>query len=62
MTIQQFTEGSFDEQKANRHEVRQVLRILRLSPEGWAEARRKRAQECTGRATARELPERTVRP
>lgn len=64
MTIQQFTEGSFDEQKVNRHEVRQVLRgVCQLTPEEWAEARRKRAQEhAKGKVTPRELSERTVQP
>ena len=44
MTIQQFANQEFDEQKVNRHEVRQVLRSVRqLSPEDWVEARRQRA-------------------
>lgn len=62
MTIQQFTEGSFDEQKVDRHEVRQVLRGVRqLTPEEWAEMRRKRSQERTqNEATHKHSPERTV--
>lgn len=44
MTIQQFANGEFDEQKVERREVRQVLRGVRqLTPEGWVEARRQRA-------------------
>lgn len=44
MTIQQFANQEFDEQKVERHEVRQVLRGVRqLSPEAWVEARRQRA-------------------
>ena len=49
MTIQQFANEEFDEQKVERHEVRQVLRGVRqLSPEAWAEARRQRAEGRTG--------------
>ena len=41
MTIQQFANEEFDEQKVERHEVRQVLRgVRRISPEDWVEARR----------------------
>ena len=51
MTIQQFTNEEFDEQKVNRHEVRQVLRGVRqLTPEAWAEARRQRAAARTEQA------------
>lgn len=51
MTIQQFANEEFDEQKVNRHEVRQVLRGVRqLTPESWAEARRQRAAARTEQA------------
>lgn len=51
MTIQQFTNQEFDDQKVNRHEIRQVLRGVRqLTPEAWAEARRQRAAARTERA------------
>ena len=44
MTIQQFANEEFDEQKVERHEVRQVLRNVRkFTPEDWVEARRQRA-------------------
>lgn len=53
MTIQQFTNQEFDEQKVERHEVRQVLRGVRqLTPEAWAEARRARAAARTERASS----------
>jgi len=52
MTIQQFANQEFDEQKVNRHEVRQVLRGVRqLTPEAWAEARRQRAEGRSEQAT-----------
>ena len=51
MTIQQFANEEFDEQKVNRHEVRQVLRgVRRISPEDWVEARRQRAAARTEQA------------
>jgi uncharacterized membrane protein len=51
MTIQQFTNEEFDEQKVERREVRQVLRGVRqLTPEGWVEARRQRAAARTEQA------------
>ena len=53
MTIQQFTNQEFDEQKLPRHEIRQVLRGVRqLTPEAWAEARRQRAEVRTERASS----------
>lgn len=59
MTIQQFTNQEFDEQKLPRHEVRQVLRGVRqLTPEAWAEARRQRAEGRTGQ-TATEAGQNT---
>lgn len=62
MTIQQFTNQEFDEQKLPRHEVRQVLRDVRqLTPEAWVEARRQRAEvrtEQTEQSTS-VLPEAT---
>lgn len=52
MTIQQFTNQEFDEQKLPRHEVRQVLRGVRqLTPEEWVEARRQRAEARNGQVT-----------
>ena len=52
MTIQQFANEEFDEQKVNRHEVRQVLRgVRRISPEDWVEARRQRAAARTEQTT-----------
>lgn len=52
MTIQQFANEEFDEQKVNRHEVRQVLRGVRqLTPEDWVEARRQRAEARSEQAT-----------
>jgi len=51
MTIQQFANEEFDEQKVERHEVRQVLRNVRkFTPEDWVEARRQRAAARTERA------------
>ncbi len=51
MTIQQFANEEFDEQKVERHEVRQVLRGVRqLTPESWAAARRQRAEARNGQA------------
>ena len=62
MTIQQFANEEFDEQKVERHEVRQVLRGVRqLTPEAWVEARRQRAEvrtEQAGQSTS-VLPEAT---
>lgn len=62
MTIQQFANEEFDEQKLPRHEVRQVLRGVRqLTPESWVEARRQRAEvrtEQTEQSTS-VLPEAT---
>ena len=62
MTIQQFTNQEFDEQKLPRHEVRQVLRGVRqLTPTEWAEARRQRAEARNGQAgqSTSVLPEAT---
>ena len=60
MTIQQFTNQEFDEQKLPRHEVRQVLRGVRqLTPEGWVAARRQRAEgqaEQTNSKAAQTMP------
>lgn len=53
MTIQQFANEEFDEQKVERHEVRQVLRGVRqLTPEGWVEARRQRAAARNGQTNS----------
>lgn len=62
MTIQQFTNQEFDEQKLPRHEVRQVLRGVRqLTPEAWVEARRQRAEARNGQTeqSTSVLPEAT---
>jgi len=63
MTIQQFTNQEFDDQKVNRHEIRQVLRGVRqLTPEAWAEGRRQRAEGRNGQTVgeATECPASTL--